>query len=510
MQRTFDRSDEPLGLLALLTLIALNYFRGAESAPASSHQHMPKSAATPVAGISPATDLSSQISPSASALAPTSLSLMITAVMLAVYILCFPFIPKVFSAAIAVLSTAFVASKVMRLCRLVSGDWLLAILSLPVVASLNFFFGYPLRVCVTVVACFLLRVSGFAVDASSTELIFAGQTIEVDAPCSGIKMLWFSFYLAAAFSSFYLLPLRSTLTLLPLALAAALLGNIIRVTSLFYVETGIVSVRSFGADPHFVHEATGISAFLFQGLLIFFVAQYLSQRALQNGAVQLSGSIPVADEPGAHSGASEGVASSPVPTASASATASKLSPAQTTLHSGKSIFVIVSILCLIAAFLPIFQGTANGALHASKFPGWPQQVFGMNLKRLPDSPQDQIFLQGFPGKAARFQSDGAQIVLRWVSHESRQVHPSSDCYRGIGYDISWLPVLIDGKGNRWRHFTAKTGSEELEIKELIYDEHSRSWSDVSSWYWDANTHKTVGPWWVLTIIEPRNPRIAEP
>lgn len=454
VQRTFDRSDEPLGLLALASLIALLWLRPDGSTS--------RSDARPL--LSGATNY------------------VLVAFVLIVYAICFSFLPKIVSAAVAVLTTSLLVSKVLRLCRFLPGDWFLALLSLPIVASLNFFVGYPLRILVTIVACLLLRISGFAVDANNAELIFAGQAIEVDAPCSGIKMLWFSFYLAAALASYYQLPVRAVACLLPLALASALLGNIIRVTSLFYVEAGIISAARFGADPHFVHEATGVAAFLFQGILIFALAQFLSAKPAQEAlpAAPLAGSSGV-ETPGG-----------PLNEASGNTTIS---------------FMVFVAMCALSACLPFFVGNANNNANqaASNFPGWPKSILGLELKPLPESPKDQVFLQGFPGKAARFQSGAAQVVLRWVNHESRQVHPSSDCYKGIGYEISWLPVLIDQKGNRWRHFSAKKDSEELEIKELIFDEHAHTWSDVSSWYWDAATTKTQAPWWVITIIEPRNP-----
>lgn len=490
VQRTFDRSDEPLGLLALVSLIGLVWFRSSTKIP------LPESTAVP-----------SAISNVESKSTTSIKSIVGMGILLLIYMLSFGFVPKVISAAIAVITTAFVATTVLRLCKLLPGDWLLALLSLPLVASLNFFFGFPLRVFVTIVACFLLRISGFAVDANGTELIFAGQTIEVDAPCSGVKMLWFSFYLGAAFASYYLMPWRSTLLILPVALGSALLGNIIRVTSLFYIETGIISVASIGTDPHFVHEATGVAAFLFQGILIFLFAQFLSAKEPHADSIALLDNVPAVSE---NAPVDERGRISELGALSPNSIGRTVPGSHAVPGKGLLAWSTLSLLCIIAAGLPFLQSTVDGAsssaVASTKFPGWPKTVFGLDLRALPDSPQDQVFLQGFPGKAARFQSGGAQVVMRWVNQESRQVHPSSDCYRGMGYEVSWLPILIDGKGHRWRHFTASKGNEELEIKELIYDEQSRSWSDVSSWYWDAATKKTQAPWWVLTVIEPRAPQ----
>jgi len=88
-------------------------------------------------------------------------------------------------------------------------------LSLPVVATLNFYSGYPFAAWRwTAFSCGLLKIAGFAVTAQGTELLWGNQIVEVDAPCQGVKMLWFSLYIAAALASAYGLKRRSTFVLL--------------------------------------------------------------------------------------------------------------------------------------------------------------------------------------------------------------------------------------------------------------------------------------------------------
>jgi hypothetical protein len=77
------------------------------------------------------------------------------------------------------------------------GLWSLLLLSLPSVASLEFFLGYPLRVLVGEATAFLLQMQGLDVWREGVCLHFGEKLIWIDAPCSGIKMLWFGLFLAA-------------------------------------------------------------------------------------------------------------------------------------------------------------------------------------------------------------------------------------------------------------------------------------------------------------------------
>jgi hypothetical protein len=63
----------------------------------------------------------------------------------------------------------------------------LATLSLPLLASLQFYAGYPLRL-VTAEAASWLLAPGFDVERSGTALRIDGQLVIVDAPCSGVQM----------------------------------------------------------------------------------------------------------------------------------------------------------------------------------------------------------------------------------------------------------------------------------------------------------------------------------
>src|SRR5207249_4927947 len=124
-----------------------------------------------------------------------------------------------------------------------------------------------------------------------------------------------------------------------------------------------------------------------------------------------------------------------------------------------------------------------------------------HLVSLPLTRIERRFANGFPGRIGRFSDGHRQVVVRWISHETRQLHPSADCFKGCGYDITPLPLLIDDTGRKWECYRANSLTDNLTVRELVCDESGHSWADVSQWYWAAVLGKTRGPWWVYTVAE---------
>jgi exosortase/archaeosortase family protein len=145
-------------------------------------------------------------------------------------------------------------------------------LSLPALPTLQFFGGYPLRVVVAELTAPILRMSGFAVIPEGTCLNWAGQMIWIDAPCSGIKMLWVGLFLTFVVLCLYELPLLKTLLLLPLVSVVILAANVFRAVALFYLEAGVLSLPSWG------HEYAGVIAFILEALGIIALVMMLRRR----------------------------------------------------------------------------------------------------------------------------------------------------------------------------------------------------------------------------------------
>jgi hypothetical protein len=43
----------------------------------------------------------------------------------------------------------------------------------------------------------------------------------------------------------------------------------------------------------------------------------------------------------------------------------------------------------------------------------------------------------------------------------------------------------------------------MQVCERIYDQAGASWTDVSSWYWDAALGRSQGPWMAVAVADVR-------
>jgi exosortase/archaeosortase family protein len=147
----------------------------------------------------------------------------------------------------------------------------LLLICLPVMASLNFYLGYPLRVAAGTLAEALLHMNGIAAVREGTQLQWSGQTVAIDAPCSGVKMLWTGAYLSLSLSAMMRLSDLRALALLASTAAVVILANAFRATSLFYVEAGLIQA------PDSFHDAIGLVMFAFAAVTVFALARRLAE-----------------------------------------------------------------------------------------------------------------------------------------------------------------------------------------------------------------------------------------
>lgn len=139
----------------------------------------------------------------------------------------------------------------------------LLLICLPVMASLNFYLGYPLRVAAGSIAEALLQMNGIAAIREGAQLQWSGQTVAIDAPCSGVKMLWTGAYLSLSLAAMMRLSDLRALALLAASAGVVILANAFRATSLFYVEAGLLQ------GPDLLHDAIGLVMFAFAAATIF-------------------------------------------------------------------------------------------------------------------------------------------------------------------------------------------------------------------------------------------------
>lgn len=103
----------------------------------------------------------------------------------------------------------------------------LAVLALPLLSSLQFYAGYPLRVITAEASRWLLAV-GFDVQREGTALLVDGRLVMVDAPCSGVQMAWFGYFTACAATLWLGHTSRDMAVRLPFVSAIVLVGNVLR------------------------------------------------------------------------------------------------------------------------------------------------------------------------------------------------------------------------------------------------------------------------------------------
>jgi exosortase/archaeosortase family protein len=206
-------------------------------------------------------------------------SLVLPAALIVLYIATYSVFPPLARAIVAFTAVAATAS-LLRFGKLFHpGLYGLFYLSLPALPTLQFFGGYPLRVVVAGLTAPILRIGGFAVVPEGTCLNWAGKLIWIDAPCSGIKMLWVGMFLTFALLCLYELPIMKSALLVLLAFAVVIAANVFRAVALFYIETRVFEMPSWG------HEYAGVVAFILEAVGIVSILLMLQKRNVCGGAV---------------------------------------------------------------------------------------------------------------------------------------------------------------------------------------------------------------------------------
>ena len=167
-------------------------------------------------------------------------------------------------------------------------------------------------------------------------------------------------------------------------------------------------------------------------------------------------------------------------------------------------YVCYIVACVIAAWTPFvtarFESPATSA-EVTPFPGWSSTFEGKPLTQLPLKELEKTFAAGFPGRIMRFSDGEREIIVRWVTEATRMLHPSSDCFQGLGYTVKPLAAHRDQNGSLWASFAATKGDERLLVRERIISDSGETWTDVSAWYWSALRHEGSGSWWAITVAQ---------
>jgi len=179
------------------------------------------------------------------------------AILLAAYAASYAFLPAIMRAALAIAATLFCLHVAVLTGRPPVAFWGLVALALPVLPSLQFTLGYPMRIVSAALSVAALQAQGLVVARQGTFLVWRGEMVQFDAPCSGVNMLWAGLLLTLMGCVLLRLSAPRVVLAVALSVTLAIAGNALRASSLFYLEAGLVADA-----PGWWHEATGIVAFV--------------------------------------------------------------------------------------------------------------------------------------------------------------------------------------------------------------------------------------------------------
>ncbi|MDH3346707.1 MAG: exosortase/archaeosortase family protein [Desulfobulbaceae bacterium] len=227
LNRISDRSDEPWGLLALLTALVFLFSRNKNGEIRTHH-------------------------------------LALSAGCTAFYLITFQHMVPLGRAGLAIASMALILSPAQLGRSMHLGVFALLLLSLPIIATMQFYLGYPVRLVTAHLVAWLLNLFSFPVSAQGTGLHLAAEVVCVDAPCSGIRMLWSGLYLNFTLACFAdLSSFRTWLTYI-FAMPVIFIGNVLRAFSLFFIEARIITA------PQWAHNGIGLIVFALTSMTIMY------------------------------------------------------------------------------------------------------------------------------------------------------------------------------------------------------------------------------------------------
>jgi hypothetical protein len=155
--------------------------------------------------------------------------------------------------------------------------------------------------------------------------------------------------------------------------------------------------------------------------------------------------------------------------------------------------VAYALACIAAAVAPL---AADARPAPAAFDGWPTQLDGRPLSRLPDTPEELRFYAEHPTKHARF-SDGQRIVLmRWADARIEGFHLAGPCFRAFGFELHELPPR---SGERC--FRATRGEVTQRVCEHIRDGKGRTFPSMEAWHLAQALRTTEPPYLGVSVVE---------
>lgn len=220
VQRFLDGSDEPWGVWAVAALVVLLV-----------------------------RDRASFGSP------PRPAALVVAALLACWTVVAAPWLPPLVRGVFATLAVTSGLWAIRSDSRPMLSYFVLALLSLPLLSSLQFYLGYPLRVVTAEASAQLLSTLGYSAERTGSALTVNGALVMVDAPCAGIHMAWAAYFTASVAAAWRGVASRTFLGRLSVVGVIVLMMNVLRNSVLVALES-----RPEGLSEAW-HEGTGLIAF---------------------------------------------------------------------------------------------------------------------------------------------------------------------------------------------------------------------------------------------------------
>jgi exosortase/archaeosortase family protein len=332
--------------------------------------------------------------------------------------------------------------------RAKAGLVMLLVLSLPLVATLDFFAGYPMRWVAANLAHALLAVAGVPVERSGVMLLDSGRIVGIDPPCAGIRMLWTACFVAAVLAARMRLSWPRTLTLAGLAVACVVIGNGLRAAIVYLPESGRVSW------PDWAHPGAGL--LIHAGVL-----------------------------------------------AIVSAAGSRFSRVASSDLGQRFVRIGFAAVMMLGVATIVVSGAAGRTqVEGVRLDPWPATIGGIPLVALPLSKAEQSFARAFPGDVARFACGASEVILRRTTRPTRMMHPAAHCLRAAGFETHSEPLFRDTDGRVWGQLRATRDGRTFRVLERYADvSETTTATDASAWFWQALASPDDGPWTGITRIE---------
>lgn len=168
----------------------------------------------------------------------------------------------------------------------------------------------------------------------------------------------------------------------------------------------------------------------------------------------------------------------------------------------KSLWVLLLPACLLWAACDVLSRPAASATQRASGSEFATEWQGQPLRPLALSEVEERFARRFPGTLSRLTNGTQVLVVRSVDKPTRMLHPATDCYQGLGYQIAAQQLELDSERLLWRCFEARRGGQRQRVCERIVDAGGRGFTDTSAWYWAAVLGQSQGPWQAITVASP--------